>query len=99
MKSYDLYAKLELITPDYEQERLFAPRTPSIKKQFAQFVSRIGQALLNYFSGNNELRVAHRCDRHGHSYYEIYDPRLDKVFCCQSEQEVRAWIEQRYYQD
>lgn len=52
--------------------------------------------------GSSEPIVQHRIykggDRHGQSYYTIYDPVTHQRTRCSSEAEVREWLEQRYYQ-
>ncbi len=44
-----------------------------------------------------EPEVWQKCDRHGNNYWLIFDPITGSYnyFC--SEQEVKIWIEKRYY--
>ncbi|MDJ0594893.1 MAG: hypothetical protein QNJ72_33770 [Pleurocapsa sp. MO_226.B13] len=53
----------------------------------------IGQVLL---AKKNEPCIKHKRDRHGNSYWQIYDFTTNKSYTFDSESEVRAWIEERY---
>lgn len=50
------------------------------------------------FNTTHEPRISKRFDRWGNIYFAVYDPanKTHQVFT--SEQEVRIWLEQRYYQ-
>ncbi|MBE9100089.1 hypothetical protein [Vacuolonema iberomarrocanum] len=96
MKSYDLYAELELITPEAKkeaQQALRAAKSP-LKKiwQFAQGIQK-------HWANGSEPRIKQRWDSDGNPYYEVYDPISRQRLHCNSELEVRAWLEQRYYID
>lgn len=54
--------------------------------------------LAKFASGSTEPVVEKRCDRQGYTYYAVYDPVTQQRTLCSSEAEVRAWLEQRYYQ-
>ncbi|MGB8697838.1 MAG: hypothetical protein WCD18_00330 [Thermosynechococcaceae cyanobacterium] len=43
-----------------------------------------------------ELRVWHKMDRRGISYWSAYDPRTGRSFTSGSEADMRYWIEQRH---
>ncbi|MCU0565192.1 MAG: hypothetical protein MUF49_01160 [Oculatellaceae cyanobacterium Prado106] len=56
------------------------------------------QAWVEKLSRGSEPRIEHGRDRQGHSYLKVYDPLTGKTAYFQSSQEVRIWLEQRYYQ-
>ena len=54
--------------------------------------------LANMAAGSSEPIIRKRCDRQGQTFYAVYDPVTHHRTICNSEAEVRAWLEQRYYQ-
>ena len=59
-------------------------------------LSRFWNAAIARISYSNEPKVNHRRDSQG-NWYQIYDPKTDQHYAFGTEQEVRQWIEQRYY--
>ncbi|WP_250126747.1 hypothetical protein [Chroococcidiopsis sp. CCMEE 29] len=47
---------------------------------------------------SDEPQVRQRCDRSGQIYWQVYDPATNRSARLSSEQEVRQWLEQRFYQ-
>lgn len=47
---------------------------------------------------SNEPQVRQRRDRFGQMYWQVYDPATNCSATLNSEQEVRQWLEQRFYQ-
>ena len=64
-----------------------------VQSSFGNF----GQWLLAAATGSSDPIVRQRRDRHGQTYYTIYDPISQRRTTCASETEVRAWLDQRYY--
>ena len=93
MPSNDLYARLELLYVEPMQDSLPAA-APASRSRW----SRWGQALLNYFVGSQDPRITTKQDDAGHLYYEVYDPVDRCQYRFDSEQEVRVWLDERYYQ-
>lgn len=60
-------------------------------------LNQIGTAFLKLFDQSQEPRIAKRLDRWGNIYFSAYDPVDQKHYVFTSEQEVRIWLEQRYY--
>ncbi|KAF3891342.1 hypothetical protein DA73_0400037590 [Tolypothrix bouteillei VB521301] len=54
------------------------------------------QRLIQELASANELKVWQKCDRHGSTYWEAYDPITGKRYYSGSEADVIAWIEQLY---
>ncbi len=55
------------------------------------------QGLLESLIGSNELRIWQSCDRSGTTWWHVYDPITGKHSSVASEEELRIWIEKRYY--
>ena len=90
-----------IIFDGYSSSQPSAPSALSFWSQSLQQIQSLFgqnfQRLLTAVTGTSDPIVQQRCDRHGHSYYTIYDPVSQHRTVCASETEVRAWLEQRYY--
>ena len=55
--------------------------------------------LLNAAAGSSyaEPRIWQRHDRQGHLWFEVYEPHSHQRLCFSSEQEVRNWLDRRFY--
>ena len=60
-------------------------------------LKRAFQILIQHFNTGNELRVWTTIDRSGKITWHAYDPVSDRRALMHSEDEMRTWIEQRYY--
>ncbi len=49
---------------------------------------------LDFYS---EPKIWEKKDRYGNTYYRVYDPKRDRHLDLNSEDEVRWWLDQRYY--
>lgn len=49
------------------------------------------------FDPNYEPKISERKDRYGNTYFRIYDPINDRFIYLNSEEEVRYWLDKRYY--
>lgn len=99
MKNYDLYARLELITSDFEATH--SEQNSSIHQLWIRSKTRLQQAaqsFLKYCVGSSEPTIAARRDRQGNQYFTAYDPVDGRHHSFASELELRVWLEQRYYQ-
>lgn len=47
---------------------------------------------------SNEPQIRQRRNRFGQTYWQVYDPATNHSTSLSSEQEVRQWLEQRFYQ-
>lgn len=97
MKVSNLYAELELITPELEQQLLRSHPPTSRLTQISRYCSQAIQSWINYLVKSPEPKITQRFDSQGNPFFEIYDPVSRQVLQCQSESEVRSWLEQRYY--
>ncbi|PSN12682.1 hypothetical protein C7293_19195 [filamentous cyanobacterium CCT1] len=98
MKPSSLYAQLELIPEslepsaqsDYAVGRVWAKAKAQLRPMASQLVA--------YLCGSNSLRVTVKRNRQGQSAFVVYDPVSQQRHTFSSEQELRVWIDQRYYQ-
>jgi hypothetical protein len=59
------------------------------------------QALTNIvrlLTGDSEIRIWQRCDRAGNIVWYVYNPATEQSAQFSSEQEVRVWLDQHYYE-
>lgn len=55
---------------------------------------KIGQSLVK---GNTEPQIKYKRDRYGNLYWQVYDVTTNQSYAFGSEQDVRAWIEERHH--
>lgn len=60
-------------------------------------IKLLRRSLQNWTTQYFEPKIQSKQDFRGNSYFEVYDPVSRKSFTCGSEQEVRIWLEKRYY--
>ncbi|MGD1927386.1 MAG: hypothetical protein ACFB12_00640 [Leptolyngbyaceae cyanobacterium] len=98
MTQQDLYARLELISPEQEQAPLIDSETARGAHQSRW--SQLGRAIVNYLVGAQaqDPTIWTKRDREGHLYYEAYDPVTRTRHHFDSERAVRVWLDERYYQ-
>ncbi|MGF1517402.1 MAG: hypothetical protein ACFCVB_06310 [Nodosilinea sp.] len=98
MKPNSLYAQLELIPEPPEQP---VQTGYSLGRAWAAVKARVGpagMALFAYFCGSTAPRVRLECDRNGNTLFVVYDPVSRERHTFSSEQALRVWADQRYYQ-
>jgi hypothetical protein len=83
----------------YQKPLAQRSQTPQWTQQISKYLGRVGYQLVKFLAGNREPKITQYRDRHGNSYYEIYDPVSGNRHSCATEQEVRVWLEQRYTHD
>ncbi|HEY9635511.1 MAG TPA: hypothetical protein V6D14_19060 [Coleofasciculaceae cyanobacterium] len=84
-------------------ERIFnQPEQPehpkAIKPKLITLLNRLLQGLVESMLSSHELRIWQTDDRLGNKIWHAYDPAIDKSISVESEAEIRAWIDNRYYQ-
>ncbi len=67
------------------------------KWSLKQIIRRVWHGLIELFSPSSELRIFTGRDRHDNTYYRVYDVSTQDFHRFESEDEVRVWLEQRYY--
>lgn len=58
----------------------------------------LGGYLQDWMVSRHEPTIEEKCDRNGHCYWRVYDPITQNYSIFDSENKVRVWLDQRYYQ-
>jgi hypothetical protein len=59
--------------------------------------NRFWNTLGHILTQSSEPSITQKRDRFGHDSFRVYDPMTRKYGEFSSEQEIRVWLEQRYY--
>ncbi|WP_035986151.1 hypothetical protein [Leptolyngbya sp. KIOST-1] len=62
-----------------------------------QALKQLGDRAMRFFTGQNELRIWQRT-RNGQPLWFAHDPVTNRTRSFYSEQDVRTWLDQRYYE-
>lgn len=62
-----------------------------------QALKQLGDRTMRFFTGQNELRIWQR-SRNGQPLWFAHDPVTNRTRSFHSEQDVRTWLDQRYYE-
>jgi len=89
------YQRLELIS-DSQSTKSFTKST--IVTKAVSGLRSIWQALLTYCLTSSELSVWTKTNRAGQLVWKAYDPTTQTQVEFVSEQDLRIWLEERYYQ-
>jgi hypothetical protein len=81
--------RLHYTPVDWQNQQTKASIFRAIKRGFQLFIQ--------HFTSGNELRVWTTIDHSGKITWHAYDPVSDRRVLRHSEDEMRTWIEQRYY--
>ncbi len=68
-----------------------------IKFSIVPILRKIVQRLTEIFIESNELQIGQTYDRFGNNWWHVYDPVTGRHASVDSEEQLRAWIEERYY--
>ncbi len=98
------WLKLEEIYPDWTGSDSAQSAPKSLRSALGKAlssawqISRKGiQSLWNTLQVNRDLKVWKQMDPKGQVWWYAYDYHTDRFICAASEDELRIWIEQRYY--
>lgn len=61
-------------------------------------LKRLGQRIAEYFTSQSEIKIWQLQARSGKTYWRVYDPNTNRSATFSSEEEVRIWIEELFYQ-
>ena len=61
-------------------------------------INQVWQGLLAAISGENEVRIWQTCDRYGNTCWHGCDRATGRSTSVATDDEIRAWIDRRYYQ-
>lgn len=70
----------------------------SSRFNIVEYLRRLGDRIVEYLNSQPEIKVWQRQDRFGNEYWEVYDPNTNRSASLGSEEEVRIWIEELFYQ-
>lgn len=57
---------------------------------------KVGKTLVDFLTSGNDLRIWTR-QRNGHLIWHVYDPMTEQRQQFSSEEDLRFWLENRYY--
>ena len=67
------------------------------KLPLGSVLKQLLQVFIQLFANGDELKIWITTDHQGNKSWHAYDPVSDRSTIQSSEAELRAWIEQRYY--
>lgn len=73
------------------------PKSSAHGWQWGRAIKAIGDKIATFLTTGNELHVW-KNQQHGHVIWHVYDPMTERKEQFFSEEELRFWLEQRYYQ-
>lgn len=59
--------------------------------------AQIKQLLANFLKNSHEPQIISRTNNHGDVYFKVYESQTKWTGTFSSEQEVRIWLDARYY--
>jgi hypothetical protein len=65
--------------------------------RFLLVLKQFGKRLIRFIAGNQEVQIWQVSNRTGNLYWRVYDPITKASTSFSSSNEVRIWLEQRYY--
>lgn len=83
-----------------EREWIPAKNSDGFRLRFedaSQWLNHAARAIAHALTGNSDPFIWQKTDRNGNTWWIINDPLTGTCFHALSEEEVRAWIDQRYY--
>jgi hypothetical protein len=98
MRDYRTLITGDVIPELAERSHVNSSPLQVIWRGFVQKVLRdfLWENFINAMLRDAEPKVWQKRDRKGNLFFQVYDPRTGQVARLSSENEVRAWIEERY---
>ena len=94
MKTYQQqlnYQELELI---YSQPHHSKAKTSALLPNLKQ----VWNEFLELWTLNTEPRIREEIDHSGKMVWRVYDPKRDRTFKLDTQEQVLAWLEERHHQ-
>ncbi|HEY9640886.1 MAG TPA: hypothetical protein V6C57_10410 [Coleofasciculaceae cyanobacterium] len=91
-------SKIALFKPENACSQIVSAAKLRYRSSKLSQLNQLWNRFLNALSGQSEPTITQKFDRDGNLYFRVYDPVTRKAMSMTSEQEVRAWFDQRYYQ-
>ncbi|HSM83580.1 MAG TPA: hypothetical protein VLS96_17975 [Nodosilinea sp.] len=73
------------------------PRAPQASWPLTQTLKQLGDRAMSFFTGQTEPRIWQRT-RNGNPTWFAHDPVTNRTRQFASEQDVRLWLDRRYYE-
>lgn len=89
-------SKVSPFVSDRNQFRL-VKKQPFVPSMVVGIWRACYQFIAQTIATRHEPQIEMKCDRLGRKVWEVSDPTSGYATTCHSEQEVRVWLEQRYY--
>ena len=86
-----------LFKPDNASSEIVSAKTLRCEPDRSIHFSDLWERLLTLFSGRKEPKIWRKRDRAGNWYFRVFDPITGATSAVESEQELRVWLEKRYY--
>jgi hypothetical protein len=97
MKPYDLRSELELIPYTNPSASAVVSSESCCETVKPTGIVQLLQSVVCLLTHRQEPKIYRKSDRSGRLYYEIFDPVTGLHTALGTEQEVRTWLERRYY--
>jgi hypothetical protein len=78
----------------------FMPQFNSSNKKFTSFLQKLGQlweAMVENILRQDQPKIYVKQNQFGDTYWKIYDPFSQSSKYFKTEQDVRIWLEKRFY--
>lgn len=85
-----------LVQPTLGSQPIHRPVEQGPIHGLRQSLKQLGDRTMRFFTGQNELRIWQR-SRNGQPLWFAHDPVTNRTRSFHSEQDVRTWLDQRYY--
>lgn len=87
--------KSQLSWQEYQTLEMI-PQRPSQRRQSQ--LNKIWQSIVTFFAASEEPHVWKGLNQAGQSMWKAYDPITHQSADYETEEEMRAWLEERHYQ-
>ena len=88
-----------LFKPDNASSEIVSAKTLRRDPDRSMGFRALWEGLLTLLSGRKEPKIWRKRDRAGNWYFRAFDPITGASSVMDSEQELRVWLEKRYYND
>jgi len=62
-----------------------------------QYIGQVWHEIVLKLTPSNDPQIYEKRDRHGNTYFHVYDPLTGLSSTFSSEDEIRIWLDQRFY--
>lgn len=93
MTNFSSYSQSQINSNSHSQE----VNQTKKNNQFISNLQRLGNWLVTFLTSGNQVRIWQSSDRFGNTYWHAYDPQANLSIKGVSEEELRVWLEKRYY--